>query len=114
MNLDQTLENFKKEFVAQAPEEVREEMMKAQENLIQQKVGETALKVSETFPGFSLKNSKEEWRSLEDLMVEKDFLVVSFYRGGWCPYCNLELKALTDKLPELEKRKTGLLSLIHI
>ena len=27
---------------------------------------------------------------------------LSFYRGGWCPYCNIELKALQDRLPEIE------------
>ena len=28
--------------------------------------------------------------------------MVSFYRGGWCPYCNLELRALQAALPEFE------------
>jgi peroxiredoxin len=28
-------------------------------------------------------------------------VVLSFYRGGWCPYCNLEFKALNDVLPEI-------------
>jgi peroxiredoxin len=27
--------------------------------------------------------------------------VVSFYRGGWCPYCNLELRALQAVLPQV-------------
>jgi peroxiredoxin len=26
---------------------------------------------------------------------------VSFYRGGWCPYCNLELKAFQKILPDI-------------
>jgi peroxiredoxin len=30
-------------------------------------------------------------------------VVVAFYRGGWCPYCNLELRALQKSLPEIEK-----------
>jgi peroxiredoxin len=28
-------------------------------------------------------------------------VVVTFYRGGWCPYCNLELKAYQAILPQL-------------
>jgi peroxiredoxin len=31
-------------------------------------------------------------------------LVVSFYRGVWCPYCNLELQALQSALPSIEAR----------
>jgi peroxiredoxin len=26
---------------------------------------------------------------------------VTFYRGGWCPYCNLELKAYQNVLPRI-------------
>ena len=31
-------------------------------------------------------------------------MTVSFYRGVWCPYCNLELQALEAAKPEFEKR----------
>ena len=30
-------------------------------------------------------------------------LVLIFYRGGWCPYCNLELRAWQQQLPELRR-----------
>ena len=30
-------------------------------------------------------------------------VVLSFYRGGWCPYCNLELRALQQALPEITR-----------
>ena len=29
--------------------------------------------------------------------------MISFYRGGWCPYCNLELRALSQRLSEFKK-----------
>lgn len=35
-------------------------------------------------------------------------LVVSFYRGVWCPYCNLELQALEAVLPEIAARGASL------
>ena len=30
-------------------------------------------------------------------------LIVSFYRGVWCPYCNMDLQALETAKPEFEK-----------
>ncbi|MCB1158583.1 MAG: AhpC/TSA family protein [Leptospiraceae bacterium] len=36
-------------------------------------------------------------------MLEQGPVVISFYRGGWCPYCNLELRALQQALPEIKK-----------
>lgn len=38
--------------------------------------------------------------SLADLYGESP-LVVTFYRGGWCPYCNRAMSAWQQKLPEL-------------
>jgi peroxiredoxin len=29
-------------------------------------------------------------------------LLVTFYRGGWCPYCNMELRAYQARLAEIE------------
>lgn len=29
--------------------------------------------------------------------------VLVFYRGGWCPYCSMQLSGLQEALPELEK-----------
>lgn len=49
------------------------------------------------FPEFELTNATGETVKLSGLL-EKGPLVISFYRGGWCPYCNLELKALQDSL----------------
>ncbi len=37
--------------------------------------------------------------------------MVSFYRGVWCPYCNLELQALQDTLPEIAARGASLVAI---
>jgi peroxiredoxin len=29
-------------------------------------------------------------------------LIVTFYRGGWCPYCNLELRAYQARLADIQ------------
>jgi peroxiredoxin len=35
-------------------------------------------------------------------LLAKGPLIISFYRGVWCPYCNIELRALNEVLPEIQ------------
>jgi peroxiredoxin len=35
-------------------------------------------------------------------LLERGPAVISFYRGGWCPYCNIELSEFQQALPEIE------------
>jgi len=34
-------------------------------------------------------------------LLKKGPVIITFYRGGWCPYCNLELKAYQEILPQI-------------
>jgi peroxiredoxin len=43
--------------------------------------------------------------------LENGPLVISFYRGGWCPYCNFELRALQQILPELKELGANLVAI---
>jgi peroxiredoxin len=38
-------------------------------------------------------------------------VVLSFYRGEWCPFCNLELRALQAALPRLRTRGASLIAI---
>ena len=38
-------------------------------------------------------------------------LVVSFYRGVWCPYCNMELQALEAFLPQIREQGGALVAI---
>ena len=44
-------------------------------------------------------------------LLEKGPVVLNFYRGAWCPYCALELKALNDALPEINALGASLVSI---
>ncbi|MDF3128845.1 peroxiredoxin-like family protein [Kiritimatiellaeota bacterium B1221] len=61
--------------------------------------GSEALKVGEKAPAFVLPGPKGERVSMLDLL-EQGPLIVTFYRGGWCPYCNLQLNALQARLDD--------------
>lgn len=111
MDLTQELEKFKEGFVAQAPDEVKLEMEKAQAALLEEQVGESAIKVGEIFPDFELENINREATSRAKLLGGRDFLVIAFYRGGWCPYCNLELVSLESHLEKFKELGANLVAI---
>jgi peroxiredoxin len=70
------------------------------EKLAASQTAENALAVGDTVPDFTLPNVSGDPVSLHDLL-DKGPVVLNFYRGGWCPFCNLELQALQARLPEI-------------
>jgi peroxiredoxin len=64
---------------------------------------ERALKSGDTMPEFELPDSAGKLVASRELLARGP-LVLSFFRGGWCPYCRLELRALQETLPEIESR----------
>ncbi|MBQ0788918.1 MAG: AhpC/TSA family protein, partial [Oceanihabitans sp.] len=43
--------------------------------------------------------------------LENGPIVLTWYRGGWCPYCNITLHYLQEKLPEFQKAGATLIAL---
>ncbi|ATG76654.1 AhpC/TSA family protein [Pseudoalteromonas sp. 20-92] len=70
----------------------------AQAKVFQQ--GANALDLNQSAPSFELPNQYGQSVQLTELLA-KGPVVVTFYRGSWCPYCNLQLKALQARLPEI-------------
>jgi peroxiredoxin len=44
-------------------------------------------------------------------LLESGPVVISFYRGGWCPYCNLELRALQQNLGTIQELGASLVAI---
>ena len=84
-------------------------MQASTEALIKESLSTKALQKGSKLPSFDLLNAKENKVNLESF--KSKFLVVSFYRGGWCPYCNVELKALQNILPELKELEADLIAI---
>ncbi len=57
-----------------------------------------ALKLGDKAPHFTLNDADGKSISSAELLTSGP-LIVTFYRGAWCPYCNMELKALEASLP---------------
>jgi peroxiredoxin len=71
---------------------------------------ERAMKVGDKAPAFELRDSDDNVVSSSELL-ETGPLIVSFYRGVWCPYCNMELQALQGALPEYKKLGASLVAI---
>ncbi len=63
--------------------------------------GADALAVGGKAADFELPDARGGRVSLAGLLADGP-VVVSFYRGGWCPYCDLQFRALQARLPEIQ------------
>jgi peroxiredoxin len=59
-----------------------------------------AIKLNQSAPAFTLPNPNGQLISLSDLLLQGP-VVVTFYRGSWCPYCNLQLRAMQSRLADI-------------
>lgn len=60
-----------------------------------------ALKAGDAAPDFLLPDAHGNPVRLYSLLRDRQHVAVVFYRGGWCPYCNLHLRGFQRRLPEL-------------
>jgi len=105
LSLPEKLAAFRANFEASgapyhAPAWVHEPMHRATAELIASGAAERALKAGDRGPEFTLKDAHGHDVSSGELLA-KGPLVVTFYRGVWCPYCNLDLQALQAALPAM-------------
>lgn len=61
-----------------------------------------ASKEGEAFPALALPDQRGELLDIA-AAARTQPVVVTFYRGGWCPYCSLELRAYQKILPEIQQ-----------
>lgn len=107
MTLQSKLDAFKADFEAgkppyNVPPSVIETMHRATSELIASGAATRAAKAGDKAPAFALKDPDGNPVSSAHLLAAGP-LVVSFYRGVWCPYCNMELQALQEALPRFEQ-----------
>lgn len=100
MSLTKALAEAKQEFIAHTPLEIQAEMFRQIRE--QQESGFAyGLQEGQKAKDFELKNAMGETISLYE-ELSKGPVVLTFYRGGWCPFCNSQLKAYQKLLPDIE------------
>jgi thiol-disulfide isomerase/thioredoxin len=100
--LQDELDARKAAFEKSASAEKIDEYNKGIKAVIASGMLDTALKEGATAPDFTLKNAVGEEVSLGELLKDGP-VVLTWYRGSWCPYCNIALQAYQMKLPEIQK-----------
>ncbi len=76
-------------------------MNRANDSLRTPEVLGRALQEGDPAPNFRLPDAQGGSVELKALL-ERGPVVLTFYRGQWCPYCNLELRAYQKLLPQLQ------------
>jgi peroxiredoxin len=71
---------------------------------------EDGVQVGENVPDFELPNAVGKLISLDEILNRGPAVIV-FYRGGWCPFCTLHLKALQEARHEIEARGARLVAI---
>lgn len=110
MTLHQQLAEKKAEFAAAVPQETQSIMAEAADALEASNIANGALGVGDAVPEFSLLNATGDRVNVQSLLAQGP-VVISFYRGQWCPYCNLELRALQQALPDIQQQGATLVAI---
>jgi peroxiredoxin len=110
VSLKKVLKNANESNKKKIPAEILAEMEKASEELKTFNFKEKTLKIGDNFPEATLLNHKNHEASLKAALGGKP-AIISFYRGTWCPYCNIELAYYNELLGEDENKGVRLFAI---
>jgi len=108
--LAQQIAELNKNLAQQVPSEVLELFSRSIDELKIQNLEANTLAIGQSFPDFNLSNATNERIELKELL-QQGKLIIAFFRGNWCPYCNLELRALQNQLSHFTAKKVNLVAI---
>jgi peroxiredoxin len=110
MSLKEQLAAYRGAWHQRVPPERQAIMQRHIDELRNGALAPTVLKAGDRAPPIVLKNAKGATVDIGTLL-KKGPVIVTFYRGGWCPFCNLELKAYQDILPQIAAAGASLVAI---
>ena len=102
MSLKAELDVLRQGAINQTPPEALATIEDSLEDLSRSGIGARSLKVGDAAPDFLLPNAVGKDVQLFQLLNNGP-VVLTFYRGGWCPFCSAELQAYEHVLDEIQK-----------
>ncbi len=97
----QEIESLKNESHSMYSKETIEELIQITDDLAKESVKKNTLREGKTIPEFELKDTEGNVVKSSQLLKNRP-LIISFYRGGWCPFCCLELRCMQEIYPEVK------------
>lgn len=95
---------------AAAPTLASEIGLRSIQDLKARGVGSDALAAGNSAPDFALPDQNGRQVRMTDLLA-KGPVVLNFYRGAWCPFCNIELRGLQRSYPRLQELGASLVAI---
>ena len=108
--LQEELNNRKTDFEKKAPEDKKKIYAEGLQALAESDLIKNALQVGDIAVNFTLKNAAGKNITLYDAL-KNGTVILMWYRGGWCPYCNMTLHHMQKALPDFKKNGASLLAL---
>ncbi|WP_299781480.1 peroxiredoxin-like family protein [uncultured Formosa sp.] len=108
--LQSVLDTKKDDFNSKAPEEIKTIYDAGFRAVEYSGVVKHAKHIGDIAPDFKLKNALNKDVTLHEYL-KKGPIVLTWYRGGWCPYCNLTLQRLQQELSNFQAEGANLLAL---
>lgn len=110
MNLKEQLDERKSAFNEKASDYIKKIYQEGIDSVENQGVLGHALNVGDKAPDFTLKNALGENVYLYETLKDNS-VILTWYRGGWCPYCNLTLQQLQRSVDAFAAAGAKLLAL---
>jgi peroxiredoxin len=107
--LETDLNDHKANFEQKADDEKKKIYAEGIKAVEKSNVVKNALQVGDTALNFTLSNASGKKISLYD-ELKNGPVILMWYRGGWCPYCNVALHYMQDALPEFKKYGANLIA----
>jgi len=110
MSLLEDIQSMQAGMAGKIPDEIMAMFARATQELVTSQLAERAIQAGDVAHDFELPEIGGGSVSLSE-RLKAGPVVLNFYRGGWCPYCNLELHALQQHADAIQSRHTSLLAI---
>lgn len=108
-SLSKSLEEYKSTFDSNTPVEILETINRSISLLQEHANLRNCLQINTPFPPFALPDINQHIVESKQLLTSGP-LIITFIRGGWCPYCVLEIRAWQEQF-EQSKRKLNIIAI---
>src|SRR5229473_2842860 len=108
--LQQQIDEFIAEGASWLPTNLLQDLLSPVGQLMNSGAAENALKERAQAPDFALPDARGNAVRLSHLLTQGP-VIMTFYRGQWCPYCHLALRAYQQALPHLQARGASLVAI---